>query len=103
MKRLVRGEPLKYVVNENIDPFLPGDVTWYPSVEALLRHFEPWFAHEPHLVIDTNFDTYQLESGSSATLVLQPFSLSDNSTRLISLIEAANLPTNVRSEFLDKE
>ena len=94
---------MKYIVNENIDPFLPGDVTWYPSVEALLRCFEPWFADEPHLVVDANWGTYKFAPGNSTTLVLQRFALSEDSKLLIALIEAANLPTNVRSEFLDKE
>jgi len=93
---------VKYIVNENIDPFLPGDLTWYPSVEALLRYFEPWFADEPHLVVDANLDTYKLAPGNSATLVLQRIALSEDSKLLIALIEAANIPTNVRSEFLDE-
>lgn len=94
---------MRYIVNENIDPFLPGDVSWYANAEELLRHFEPWFADEPHLVIDADMNTYKLASGEAATMVLRPFGLSICSERLMALIEAANLPTDARSDFLDAD
>jgi hypothetical protein len=49
-----------YILNENFDPSVSGDVTFFLDRAALLYKIEPWLSTIPHLILDTKGNTFKL-------------------------------------------